>query len=362
MNQLTGYKLIFQEIMEDSPLGREKLKRLWPELSIEAQMQILAELINQDMLLTPDQLEVIYQSSHSVIQQLAIRHNRLNVEEEILDSELEEAINNNLDSLVRYSRLASFNQDDSNLVGFSYEEFSEYSYEHQLALLAGANAPCGEMFVSCIRHMKSQGKDERQITGLIEQYSCNSRMISPFKYVDCTPEHYPYYIDSLRSLWLLICDLPKEQGKILARKVATENSFQQVAELAFWQELNRDILLEILKRKDVGLIDLRKKIIFDLEYTKDTEVLESAVSENFNCSDDDLAALLDYAKSEDYAEGENNQGLLRLMYLAQAELLTLPQMQAIHGYFTDNVHESIEWLIYDERAALDRKIKRQSEE
>lgn len=307
--KMTGLSLLLTEVMEKSPLGKAKLTSAWPDLSIDLQLEILSEFINQNRIIHTELLEVICDASSPLIKNLAIRNSYLTSEKSV-DTLLESKLRNDLDPLIRFALDASYHD---RLMGhpIPLEQFLEGSQEQRLAHLSGASAPKGEQFFILMNHLIEQEFDKESLTELIQQY-----IVNPWVINEST-------LDEIIQLWLIIPLLSDDDGSLLATGLPTEDNDNEEIPAELVQDLSNNQICNLLGRPDVRLSAFRRAVFNNTNNQYNNLSILTACTSSFLINDNALDAL--FMGLGDSASNTKDQ-VYALTYAAD---LSIPQLMAI---------------------------------
>ena len=307
--KMAGLSLLLTEVMEKSPLGEAKLISVWPDLSIDLQLEILSEFINQDRIIHAELLDVICNVSSPLIKNLAIRNSYLSSEKHF-DNLLESKLRNDPNPLIRFALDASYH-DRSMGHPIPLEQFLEGSQEQRLAHFSGAEAPKGEQFFILINHLIKQEFDDESLTELIQQY-----IVNPWVINEST-------LDELIQLWRVIPLLSDDDGSLLATGLPTEDNDKEEIPTDLLQDLSNNQICNLLGRPDVRLSAFRRAVFNNSNNQYNNLCLLTACTSSFLINDNALDAL--FLGLGDSASNTKDQ-VYALTYAAD---LSIPQLMAI---------------------------------
>lgn len=342
-NTTTGLDLLLEEVGTDTPLGILKLESIWPDLSLEYQLEVLNKLNETNKHVPLSVLSVILKHNTPLIKNVAVRFSSLRPEipEE---AALLRDIENDQDDLVKYAVVKA------PVFGIDPEPFSKMPHTQKLALLASADCPFGQQFAEIVRYLIQQNIDEGHLYELVTQFANNKQRNRSW---ETTPyEGYDWYsqLQDFESLWKLVLDLPSGYALPLIENLQTMTADGDDVPEDILGKLGAFYVTKLLYREDVGLIDFRRKVFFDKSGQYDDFCKSAACSRSFRINEKELNTLFE---TKEEALIENlclSTSLLPVQYLAlETYLASLPDTK---GYtFASAARTSferrIEQIIHD---------------
>lgn len=311
-----GLNLLLTETDIDTPLGISKLKSIWPELSLEQQLDILGNFKDNSKTIPISVLHVILAHSLPLVKNIAIRLSLLH-EDTPETKLLAKQILKDPDPLVKYAISSSIRDGDK------VRPFTQMSHEERLADLADDDAPKGEDFSATIRELIKNGIDEHELVELIRQYACSSELNHGFEVTPYDGDVWYWQRTNFEHLWKLVLDLPEAAAWPLIEKLQTTTPNDDDVPDEVLKALKPCQVVQLLYRKDVKLPEFRRKVFFDKTGNYDDASRAAACQFNFSLSDKELNEIFENSQTEIISD------------LSKADCLPPVQLLAIETYLAE---------------------------
>ena len=300
-------------LVEPTPSGAAKLLAAWDGLGTESQILIMTHIYRASAprYQTQKVYEKALESENSYIRYLAAKRLYLDLDEGEETKALKERIEQDPDPLVRYC-LLEYNEGITPIFDEDLEDaeaFFDLPHEARLAKVRTLNGH-GERIAALIEDALDQLQDGTVTELEIFEILCDYLAGPGFK---CENDsQYNPDIESLdgwgeyskgkdmEALWNLVLKLPKRISYLLILKLPPAVGFMSEIPENVIQGMTDNQLASLLKRRDIKLEELRKRVFLENVGKGDTSwgPRNAALLHNFDLSYEEVAEILAKPKEE----------------------------------------------------------------